>query len=357
MPTFLKSSSISGRREIFFVLHYIALMISILLPNYNDAKHLSACLDSIIAQSEPDWELIAVDDHSTDDSWEIMSAYAEKDGRIMIFKNENKKGVIGGLQTALSKSMGPLITRMDADDLMPENKLAALKTLILKHGPGHVATGKVKYFSDHGLGEGYKRYENWLNGLMESHRHKEELYKECPLPSPAWMAYRDELLACRAFDPMIYPEDYDLCFRFYEAGIRIIASQEVVHLWRDHPQRTTRATQTYADHTFLDLKIHYFLKISRQLDRPLILWGAGKKGKRAARLLQENQQIFQWVCNTPSKIGKDIYGIRMQSIEQIDYSSSPQLIILVAAPDEQKLILHKLEGEELLPGKDFFFFC
>lgn len=332
-------------------------MISILLPVYNNAPHLGACLDSILAQSETSWELIAIDDYSTDGSWPVLQRYALRDSRIRPRRNAGAKGILPALRLALKHSRGSYITRMDADDLMPVDKLKNLKRLLQQHGPGWVATGKIRYFSDGNLGDGYRRYERWLNGLMDSGRHYQEIYRECPLPSPGWMAYREALLVCGGFGRDAYPEDYDLAFRFYKHRLRIAASRDVVHLWRDHPGRASRNVAFYADPTFLSLKMKYFLEIDRRPSRPLVLWGAGRKGKEAARYLEEEGVHFHWACNTPSKWGKDIYGVRMQDTESIALLPSPQVIVLVAAPDARPGIRRQLEQWGLAAGQDYFFFC
>ncbi|MCO6478701.1 MAG: glycosyltransferase [Phaeodactylibacter sp.] len=332
-------------------------MISILLPVYNNAPHLGECLDSILAQSEASWELIAIDDHSEDESWSILQRYALRDSRIRPRRNMGAKGIVPALTLALKYSRGSYITRMDADDLMPVDKLKILKRVLQEHGPGWIATGKVRYFSDGSLGEGYRRYERWLNHLMDTGRHYEEIYRECVLPSPCWMAYREALLICGAFGQGVYPEDYDLAFRFYKHRMRIAASGEVLHLWRDHPGRASRTVMAYAGHTFLPLKLRYFLEIDYRPSRPLAVWGAGRKGKETAKFLQEEGIHFHWVCNTPSKWGKDIYGIRMESPEAIGELDNPQVIVLVAAPDARPVIKAQLEGWGLAVGRDYFFFC
>jgi glycosyltransferase involved in cell wall biosynthesis len=190
-------------------------LISILLPVRNAGKYLSACLESIQNQTETNWELIAIDDNSTDSSFEILSLFSRKlPEQIHVFKNEGK-GIIPALRLAYSKCQGEFITRMDADDLMEKNKLASLRSLLVKNGRGHVATGLVKYFSETKLGEGYKKYEEWLNSLILENKSYDDIYKECVIPSPSWMCYQDDLKKCGAFEIQQYPEDYDLCFRFY----------------------------------------------------------------------------------------------------------------------------------------------
>ena len=85
------------------------LKVSILMPVKNTENYLEECLNSILIQNEQNWELIVVDDFSTDKSWQILNDFAKKDARIKVFKNKNS-GIIGALQLALMKSSGEMIT-------------------------------------------------------------------------------------------------------------------------------------------------------------------------------------------------------------------------------------------------------
>jgi glycosyltransferase involved in cell wall biosynthesis len=125
---------------------FISANISILMPVKNTAKFLPECLDSIISQDFQNWELIAVNDHSSDASEEILSKYAQKDSRIKVFKNKGK-GIISALQLAYIKSSGEYLSRMDSDDICKPNKFEVLLKLLKKNGGGHIAIGQVEYFS------------------------------------------------------------------------------------------------------------------------------------------------------------------------------------------------------------------
>ncbi|MEL6717214.1 MAG: glycosyltransferase family 2 protein [Bacteroidota bacterium] len=331
------------------------MLISILLPVYNAASYLPECLNSIIAQQEQEWELLAVDDYSTDQSWQILESYASKDERIHIFKNTSK-GIIPALRLAFANSTGELITRMDADDRMAANKLDRLKAALMESGKGHIATNLVAYFSDQHLGEGYKKYAAWLNQLTTEVRNFEEIYKECVIPSPSWMIYRSDLQAIGGFNPNRYPEDYDLCFRWYAQQLKVIGIPEVLHYWRDHSTRTSRNDPTYADNRFLDLKMEYFLKLDYQSDKTLVLWGAGKKGKAIAKILVAQNIPFRWICNQKSKWGHQIHGVVLENTENLTSILSPQIIVAVANPDTQQEI-RKFFRENGISKQDFFFFC
>ena len=117
-----------------------------------------------LSQSYSNWELLAVNDHSTDDTLEILRRFSTIDPRIRIINNR-KNGIIEALKTGYTISKGTLVTRMDADDIMPEVKLERLQQLLTASGKGFVASGLVKYFSDKPLGNGYIKYEQWLNEL------------------------------------------------------------------------------------------------------------------------------------------------------------------------------------------------
>lgn len=329
-------------------------MISILMPVFNTADYLHECLDSILKQSETNWELLAINDFSTDNSKQILEHYAAQDTRIQVFDN-TEKGIIPALRLAYDKSSGEYITRMDSDDMMSHDKLFELKKLLETSGEGSLSTGAVKYFSADILGEGYKRYEQWLNDLRE--QRYPEIYKECVIPSPCWMAHRTTVDQCGAFKSNRYPEDYDLCFRFYHQQVTVKYSPKTLHYWRDRPTRVSRTGKNYADNAFLELKLYYFLKIETVSDRPLILWGAGKKGKTLAKLLIKYQQEFIWVTNNPRKQVIPIYDKKLQPIEAISTLSQPQIIIAIANASEQQQVSYYLNEKGLQERKNYTFFC
>ncbi|WP_422859794.1 glycosyltransferase family 2 protein [Flagellimonas sp. S174] len=331
-------------------------LISILIPFKNTELFLKDCLDSILKQTYTHWEAILIDDASTDSSLEIVSQYKKKDTRIKVFAN-NGQGIIPALQTAYKNCNGQFITRMDSDDIMLPQRLKKMMDSLVLSGEGHLAVGQVKYFSDRGISNGYERYEAWLNRLTSSGTNYKEIYKECVVPSPCWMVFRSDFEQCGGFNSNRYPEDYDLTFRFYQNGLKIIPCDEVLHLWRDYDSRTSRTSEHYAQNYFLDIKLHYFLKLDYNPDRPLMIWGAGFKGKSIAKGLLEKDVDFVWLCDNPNKIGKKIYDQPLHHFSRISSISEPQSIITVANEDEQKKIISFFDQLGHVMSKDYFFFC
>lgn len=93
--------------------------ISIVMPTYNASKYVAEAIDSVLQQSFEDWELLIIDDGSTDNTVDIIHSYT--DSRIRLICNEHD--FIGSLKLGLQEASGKYIARMDADDIMHPDRL------------------------------------------------------------------------------------------------------------------------------------------------------------------------------------------------------------------------------------------
>jgi UDP-N-acetylmuramoylalanine-D-glutamate ligase len=96
------------------------------------------------------------------------------------------------------------------------------------------------------------------------------------------------------------------------------------------------------DNSFIDLKILYFLELDYNAQKELVIWGAGKRGKKVAQLLKESNISFVWVCNNDRKIGQEIFQTRMQDCSNVNYSNK-QVILTIANESEQLDVLQILK--------------
>lgn len=331
-------------------------LISIIMAAKDTAPYLPDCLDSILAQSYQNWELIAVNDHSTDSTPEILQAYAQKDSRIKVFHSKRPL-LIPTLKEGYRQAKGELINRMDSDDKMPVYKLTVMYEEWKKHGKGTIVAGGTQHFVDKGrVGDGFLRYDRWLNELARSGTHYEQIYRECVIPSHCWLIHRENFEKVEGFEPEVYPEDYDLCFRFYRAGLKIASLDMVLHFWRDRSSRISRTWEEYKDNRYFEMKLRYFLQIDRDQSRPLVLWGAGRNGKDLAKLLIKSGELFHWVCDNTNKIGLDVYGVKMQHFNEIQLLENPQIITVVSSPKGRSEIIKILGSWGKAPVEDYWFF-
>lgn len=331
-------------------------LVSIIMAARNTAPYLHECLDSILAQTYSNWELVAVNDRSTDDTRQILEEYALNDQRIRVYDSPGER-LIPALQEGIRQANGMLINRMDSDDRMPADKLEVLVRHWVQHGKGHVVAGGTEHFVDEGeVGDGFRRYEKWLNEVARTGTHYQQIYKECVIPSHSWIIHREDFFAAGAFDPVIYPEDYDLCFRFYKKGLNVIGIDHVLHHWRDRSNRISRTWEEYKDNRYFDLKVTNFYELDRDMDRPLVVWGAGRNGKDLVKKIKPREEVFTWACDNDKKIGKDIYDIRMEGSEIIVQLDNPQIIIAVSSDQDRHDILQKLTHWGKQPVSDYWFF-
>lgn len=106
-------------------------MVSIALPIYNGEKYLAECVDSILAQTDTDWELIASDDASADRSVEILKAYA--DPRIRVIRNQGPRGIFQNLNNAIRHAAGDYIQIFNQDDVMTPGLLQKQVEALTRH--------------------------------------------------------------------------------------------------------------------------------------------------------------------------------------------------------------------------------
>lgn len=331
-------------------------LVSIIMAAKDTAPYLPKCMDSILRQTYKNWELIAVNDHSSDRTPEILNWYAEKDDRIKVVYSRKHK-LIPALKEGYAQAKGELINRMDSDDRMPDDKLEVLVSEWSKYGKGHIVAGGTEHFVDNGeVGDGFKKYEEWLNEVARSETHYQEIYRECVIPSHCWIIHREDFEAINAFNPEVYPEDYDLCFRFYKQGLQVHGIDKVLHYWRDRSDRISRTWDEYKDNRYFEMKVRYFYQIDRDRERPLVLWGAGKNGKDLAKLLLEEENGFHWVCNNQRKVGKDVYGIQIEHQDSVPDVGKAQILVVVTSPEERASIQSQLAEWGKKPVEDYWFF-
>ena len=265
------------------------------MPVKNAGPWLEECLDSIINQTHKNWELIAVNDFSTDNSLEILTASAEADHRIRVLNNV-KSGIPDALQIAFNNSTGTYITRMDADDIMPKDKLETLLKTVLKY-PNTVVTGKVHYFAEYELTEGYQNYVDWVNNRIDKQDFEKHIFRECVVTSPNWLTHRNNILKTGPFNNHQYPEDYDLVFGFVSKGIKIRGVDKITHLLREHRLRTSRVSKNYSQANMYKLKLNWFLRLKLRKENTIVIFGENKKAKICAEFFSainvEFVQLFK----------------------------------------------------------------
>lgn len=108
-------------------------LVSIITPMYNSEKFIEATIKSVLNQTYQEWEMLIIDDCSTDNSPNIVKSYMQQDSRIRCIKTETNKGVSNARNLALSKATGQFIAFLDSDDQWNSSKLEKQVNFMLEN--------------------------------------------------------------------------------------------------------------------------------------------------------------------------------------------------------------------------------
>ncbi|EKA7359575.1 TPA: glycosyltransferase family 2 protein [Vibrio parahaemolyticus] len=111
----------------------MSLLASVIMPTYNSAGTVVESIQSVLSQTYKNWELIIVDDRSTDNTWQVIQTYADKYDNIRIYQNKENLGAGASRNFAIKKARGRFIAFLDSDDLWTEDKLAEQIPFMLKN--------------------------------------------------------------------------------------------------------------------------------------------------------------------------------------------------------------------------------
>lgn len=193
--------------------------VSVLLPVRDAARWLGPSLASLWRQTLADFEVVAVNDGSSDGSARLLDREAEFQPRLRVVHTPHR-GLPAALNTALALARSPILARHDADDLSHRERLAA-QLAFLRARPGVGVVGaRVRLFPSGGFGTGMRRWAAWHNGLLGHDEMRRESLIDSPLAHGTAMLRRPALEAVGGWRERGWAEDLDLWLRLFEAGAR-----------------------------------------------------------------------------------------------------------------------------------------
>ncbi|RMF24972.1 MAG: glycosyltransferase, partial [Deltaproteobacteria bacterium] len=279
---------------------------SILMPARNAEAWIGEAIASVQAQTDSDWELIAVDDGSDDGTLGVLQHAAAGDRRIRVSSTEGgRRGIAAALGRALAESRSPLVARMDADDRSHPERLAKQRALLDARENLFAAGCLVEAFPQAHVRDGMRRYLRWQNSLVEPAEVARDRFVETTVLHPTLMMRRDLLDRLGGWRRVDWPEDFDLLLRAFEAGFEIAKVPEVLYQWRLHPAQASRCDPRYAPDAFRSARAYFLARtIARCGGRPVWILGAGPVGKRLGKALaREGASVCGFADIDPRKIG------------------------------------------------------
>ncbi|MEK5585137.1 glycosyltransferase family 2 protein [Paenibacillus sp. FSL P2-0536] len=116
--------------------NYYEYLVSVITPAYNSEKYIKECMESLINQTYQNWEMIIVNDNSTDNTKDIVEEYIKKDPRIKLYNEQVNSGAAAARNKAINESKGRFIAFLDSDDTWKFNKLERQIPFMLNNNYG-----------------------------------------------------------------------------------------------------------------------------------------------------------------------------------------------------------------------------
>ncbi len=325
--------------------------VSVLLPCRDAGTTLDAALYSLSTQSFVSFEVLAIDDGSTDQTAGILRAWEARDARVRVFSSD-RRGLVSALQMAATHSRGALLARMDADDIAHPHRFRE-QVAFLDANPAIAACGTgVRYIPREAVRVGARRYERWINSVVSSDDIERDLFVECPIPHPTLILRRSAFESIGGYRDVEWPEDYDLILRLWASGHQLGKVPDVLLDWRESAGRASRTDARYSEDAFRRCKIAY---IGRRIGgRSVAVCGAGPVGKAFARaLLRHGHPVAAFVDVDPRKIGQMVYEIPVVSMRERDAYRDCYLLAAVGSDRGRADIRADLTTRGLVEPRDF----
>jgi len=309
-------------------------------------------------QSFPDFEVLCVDDGSTDTTVSILEDWSQRDSRFVLVK-KNHRGVIQAANTGLTLCRAPIIVRMDADDRCHPDRIKLQREYLLSNPAVAVVGSLVNGFPTELVGEGFKLYYDWLNSLVTHEDISREIFIESPLANPSTAFRKSWVDRAGGYQDHGWPEDYDLWLRLFLAGAQFAKIPQVLLEWREGPERLTHQDSRYSVENFLRAKAHYLAKGPAKDRDAVFIWGAGMTGRRISKhLSREGLPLTAFIDVDPKKIGSTRRGKPIISRDDLPslwkQYQNPILLAAVRARKARPLIRENLKKLNLIEGQDWW---
>ncbi|MBP8823273.1 MAG: glycosyltransferase [Flavobacteriales bacterium] len=325
--------------------------ISVLLPFHNAAIHLDAAIASIAAQTFSAWELLLIDNASSDESNAIAHRWAKQDERIRVI-TEPAVGIAHALNTGLRHAQGRYIARMDADDISHPQRLAKQIEYLEAHPEIGVLGTRTTFATSVKKSSGMLWFVQWQNAILSPQEHYVKRFVDAPLAHPTVLFRRELVERHGNYNTGPLPEDHELWLVWMDAGVRFAKLPEELLTWNDHAQRLSRTHANYSVDAFFSTKVKWLAKwLKRKLDgRPLIIAGTSNICRQRARMLEaEGLAIAAFTDVKP----RTITGYAFIPHDALPPHGEAFIVSFISQRGTGDRIADFLAGRGLVEGQDF----
>ena len=237
--------------------------ISVIMSVYNGEEYLREAVESVMNQTFSDWELIVINDCSTDSTASILEELSAKDSRVKVYPNEVNLRLPKSLNRAMTFASGKYIARMDADDICVPSRLAKQYEFMEKNPDIALASCKFMTLKKEGIASG------GCGGRVDDDSLRARLLFTNPILHPGIIA-RAEVIKSLQYDPSFTcTEDMELWTRFALNGHKMAIQEEYLMLYRIHDKQITSTTLARQHDEVLRIQKTYYPAILQEMDEEM----------------------------------------------------------------------------------------
>lgn len=291
--------------------------ISVILPFYNAEQTLERSVVSILQQTFSDFELLLVNNNSTDESLKIAKELAKNDARIVLLQ-EQKQGVVFATQKGFENTNSNFIARADADDFWHKDKLLLQYNFLIENADIDVISCRVNFIGD-AKNDGMLTFVNETNEYIDHKDIAINRFSELQVINPTIMFRKEIAIKHGLYKDGNFPEDYEMFLRWIEAGVRYHKLPDYLIDWYDSETRLTRTDKRYSFEAFYKIKSSYlfnYLKENNPYFPNIVVWGAGKRTKRRTKKLKKTGINIQYFIDVDKK--------KINNLDVISYKNIPK---------------------------------
>ncbi len=349
--------------------------VSVILPVFNAEPTIGRAITSIRAQTFQDWELLVVDDGSTDGTSQTVRGIAREDFRVRLIERHHQ-GIVASLEAGLDEARSELIARMDADDESTPDRLAEQVALLDQQPQLGLVSCLVGFGGDVVANAGYALHVDWINSLVTPEQIALNRFVESPFAHPTVVFRRELLDRLGGYQAGDFPEDYELWLRWLDEGVPMAKVPRVLLRWNDPPARLSRTDTRYDVEKFFALKARWLAQeiINRghllrrpsaaagkkdapepdSYGRKLWIWGAGRPTRKRASLLElYGLRIAGYIDIDPKKTGRNVEGVPIVSPVEMPSRENAFVLGYVSSRGARDLIRDELLARGFEEGADF----
>ncbi len=272
-------------------------LFSVLIANFNNARYIGTCLDSIISQDYPRFEIILVDDGSTDHSIAVIESYLEKHSNITLYKNEKNQGVGFTKKRCIDLANGDILGFVDPDDALAPHAIALMVAQHQLHPQAALVYSNL-YFCDEKLQvKQKKKIEQVEQGRYDFFNENGDISAFCSFKKSSYHK-------TTGINPTLKnAEDQDLYFKLYDVGEAILLD-EPLYYYRIHQGGLSTLGNT--DHAYFNRwKIIFARAEEKGIDVEAYFWKTFIKRESVKHWLPIDTFIRKsWLFNFVKRIFK-----------------------------------------------------